>query len=76
MANAQKAWQTRRAKYGDKGRDPIGKDVRIIIRNTWMANARRQLSLARKQLAAALRRIERAESDLEREVKYRTPSVR
>ncbi len=76
MANAPKAWQTRRTKYGAKGRDPVGKDARIILRNTWIANVRRELMFARKQVAAVLRRIERAEKALETEMKYRAPSTK
>lgn len=75
MANAPKAWQTRRTKYGAKGRDPVGKTTRIILRNTWIENARRELMLARKQVTAVLRRLERAEKALETEIKYRAPST-
>jgi len=76
MANGRKAWETRRTRYDVKGRDPIGKSVRIVLRNTWLANARKELTLARKQVAAVLRRIERAETYLEREIEYRAPSAR
>jgi hypothetical protein len=76
MANAAKAWQTRRTRYGAKGRDPVGRDARSILRNTWIANARKELIVARKQVLAVLRRLERAERALITEMKYRTPSTK